>query len=460
MLSGVAAVATGQDHSAALKVDGSLWTWGDNTHGQIGDGTTRNRLKPFRVMIGVVALAAGGSVTLALKTDGTLWAWGYNREGGLGDGTSQNRTRPIRVMAGVVAMAAGGFHTLARTNDGNLWAWGSNRWGRLGDGTRTDRLTPVRVIGFGPTDSVPRAPSSLVARTVSAARIDLRWADNSSDEQGFRVERRHGTDNWTEIATLGPNATSYANSGLRSGTTYSYRVSAYNTSGNSGYSNTATATTPGTRPCEDGQIPINVGATVAGRLSTTDCFANLTRPGHYRDNHVLQAIAGRTYSIELSSSTFDTYLNLLATGATILASDNDGGGGTNSRIIYRATSTRTLRIQATSNFTGATGSYVLSLREGSGPSGPAAPSNLVARAASRNQINLTWRDRSTNEQGFRIERKIGTAPWVQIAEVAANTTSYANVGLSPNTAYRYRVRAFNAGGTSTDPTATAVRTPR
>jgi hypothetical protein len=91
---------------------------------------------------------------------------------------------------------------------------------------------------------------------------------------------------------------------------------------------------------------------------------------------------------------------------------------------------------------------------------PAAPTSLVARAASRNQINLTWADRSSNEQGFRIERKIGSAAWVQIAVVAANTTSFASTGLTPNTTYRYRVRAFNTGGTSAYATSTAVKTPR
>jgi predicted phage tail protein len=91
---------------------------------------------------------------------------------------------------------------------------------------------------------------------------------------------------------------------------------------------------------------------------------------------------------------------------------------------------------------------------------PAAPAGLTATAVSRVEIRLEWTDRATNEQGFRIERKIGAGRWVPIATVQANTTQFANVGLTPNTRYRYRVRAFNPAGASAWTTSAAVRTPR
>jgi hypothetical protein len=103
---------------------------------------------------------------------------------------------------------------------------------------------------------------------------------------------------------------------------------------------------------------------------------------------------------------------------------------------------------------------VIVSEDGAAVAKPSAPTNLVARAASRTQINLTWRDNANNEQGFRVERKIGTGLWTQIVELPANTTSYANGGLTRNTSYRYRVRAFNAGGTSAWVTSAAVKTPR
>ncbi|WP_147443420.1 kelch-like protein [Corallococcus sp. AB011P] len=151
-LTGVAALATGYYHSLALKQDGTVWAWGRNEYGQLGDGTVTNRPTPVQVqgLTGVAALAAGGFASLALKQDGTVWAWGYNGNGELGDGTTTNRPTPVQVqgLTGVAALAAGGYHALALTQNGTVWAWGRNVEGQLGDGTVTDRLTPVRVPGL------------------------------------------------------------------------------------------------------------------------------------------------------------------------------------------------------------------------------------------------------------------------------------------------------------------------
>jgi len=139
-------LAGGGAHSLAIKTDGSLWAWGDNQYGQLGDGTTTNRLTPVQVLTGVAAVAVGDLHSLALKTDGSLWAWGVNGDGELGDGTTTQRLTPVQVLTGVAAVAAGGYHSLALKTDGSLWAWGSNSGGELGDGTTTQRLTPVQVL--------------------------------------------------------------------------------------------------------------------------------------------------------------------------------------------------------------------------------------------------------------------------------------------------------------------------
>jgi hypothetical protein len=91
---------------------------------------------------------------------------------------------------------------------------------------------------------------------------------------------------------------------------------------------------------------------------------------------------------------------------------------------------------------------------------PRAPSNAVARLAARDQIALSWRDNANNEQGFRIERKVGSGRWAQIGQVPANAGNFRDPGLKPNTVHRYRVRAFNASGTSGFAASGAVRTPR
>ena len=124
-------ISGGGYHSLALKKDGTVWAWGHNEYGQLGDGTqTLGRLTPVQVsgLSGVIAIAAGEYHSLALKSDGTVWAWGGNYEGQLGDGTTNNKLTPVQVsgLSGVIAIAASYRHSLALKSDGTVWAWGSN----------------------------------------------------------------------------------------------------------------------------------------------------------------------------------------------------------------------------------------------------------------------------------------------------------------------------------------------
>ena len=148
-LSGVAAIAGGGSQSLALLADGTVRAWGNNSSGQLGDGTTSDRLTPVPVsgLSGVVAIAAGYDHSLALLADGTVRAWGNNSSGQLGDGTTSDRLTPVPVsgLSGVVAIAAGYDHSLALLADGTVRAWGGNSYGQLGDGTTTNRTTPVPV---------------------------------------------------------------------------------------------------------------------------------------------------------------------------------------------------------------------------------------------------------------------------------------------------------------------------
>ena len=147
------AVSAGAMHTVALKSDGTLWTWGNNDFGQLGNGNFRARRGPRQVSGGGhtwAAVAAGWGHTAALKSDGTLWIWGDNASGQLGDGSNTNRNTPVQVSGGEntwVAVAAGGNHTVALKLDGTLWGWGWNDTGQLGDGSYTDRNIPVQVSG-------------------------------------------------------------------------------------------------------------------------------------------------------------------------------------------------------------------------------------------------------------------------------------------------------------------------
>jgi len=150
-LTGVTAVATGENHSLALKSDGTVWAWGNNANGRLGDGTTTDRLTPVQVssLTGVSSITAGNYHSVALKSDGTVWAWGQNNDGQLGDGTTTDRLTPVQVLTGATAIAAGNYHSVALKSDGTVWAWGYNGHGQLGDGTTENRLTPVQAKGEG-----------------------------------------------------------------------------------------------------------------------------------------------------------------------------------------------------------------------------------------------------------------------------------------------------------------------
>lgn len=143
---GYAQVAAGGAHTVAIKSDGSLWAWGANSFGQVGDGTTIYRNQPVQIGSGYAQVAAGYTYTVAVKTDGTLWAWGENNDGELGDGTTMQRDNPVQIGSGYAQVAAGRFHTVAIKRDGTLWVWGLNNAGQLGLGSSVTRqLSPVQV---------------------------------------------------------------------------------------------------------------------------------------------------------------------------------------------------------------------------------------------------------------------------------------------------------------------------
>jgi alpha-tubulin suppressor-like RCC1 family protein len=152
-------VACGSSHTAAIKTDGTLWTWGKNTNGQLGDNTTINRSSPVQTIAGgtnwkqVAVAPQGVAVTACIKTDGTLWNWGDNGYGRLGDNTQTNRSSPIQTIAfgtNWKSVDCGSSHAAAIKTDGTLWSWGANDlYGNLGDNTRINRSSPVQTITRG-----------------------------------------------------------------------------------------------------------------------------------------------------------------------------------------------------------------------------------------------------------------------------------------------------------------------
>ncbi|WP_332908492.1 RCC1 domain-containing protein [Paenibacillus roseus] len=187
------AVDAGGGHSLELKSDGTVWAWGANGDGQLGDGTTTQRTTPVQVsgLTNVIAVAGGSNHSLAVKQDGTVWAWGYNRYGQLGDGTTIQRTTPVQVsgLTNVISVVAGDHHSLAIKQDGTVWVWGYNSFGQLGDGTKSDRTTPVQVSGLNNVISVSAAREHSLA--LKQDGTIWTWGNNNRGQlgDGTRSER-------------------------------------------------------------------------------------------------------------------------------------------------------------------------------------------------------------------------------------------------------------------------------
>jgi alpha-tubulin suppressor-like RCC1 family protein len=163
-LTDITAIAAGEEHTVALREDGTVWAWGINWEGTLGDGTQTRTSDAVQAQIaGCRAIAAGGRATFALREDETIgfvmvWAWGDNYAGQLGEGrTAPHKITPVQVkgeegdgvLTEVRALAAGMGHTAALKKDGTVWAWGSGTRGRIGDGDTAARYTPVQVKGTG-----------------------------------------------------------------------------------------------------------------------------------------------------------------------------------------------------------------------------------------------------------------------------------------------------------------------
>jgi len=148
-------VSNSRYDTRAIKTDGTLWSWGLNVYGQLGDNTTNDKPTPVPIFAGGTnwkQVASGVERVAAIKTDGTLWVWGYNNRGQLGDNTTTQRQTPVTTFAGGTnwkQVACGGYHTAAIKTDGTLWIWGRNAYAQLGDNTTVNKTTPVTTFAGG-----------------------------------------------------------------------------------------------------------------------------------------------------------------------------------------------------------------------------------------------------------------------------------------------------------------------
>lgn len=190
-LTNIVSIAAGNSYGLALKSDGTVWAWGKNDHGQLGDGTwTLNRMTPVQVsgLTDVVSIAAGFGHSLAVKSDGTVWSWGSNGCGQLGDQTTVVRNTPVQVcgefapFTDVISVAAGYAHSLALKSDGTIWAWGSNYYDQLGDLSTGDRRMPAYINYI--SDIVGIAAGAYHSLAINEYGAVYAWGDNSSGQIG------------------------------------------------------------------------------------------------------------------------------------------------------------------------------------------------------------------------------------------------------------------------------------
>ena len=276
----ITAPATVQAYFVELAAppSGTVWAWGLNTSGELGDGTSgTNRLNPVQTvgLSNVTAILGGNSRGMALDTNGNVWTWGWNGSGQLGDGTTITRLTPVRVssISNITAIAMGLNHTVALQNNGTVWAWGGNNYGAIGDGTRgTNRVSPLQVLGLSNVTAI--ATGDYETYAVKSNATVWAWGYNNSGQSGdgtggtYRLSPVQvlGLSNVTAI-TVGRNSGSgdYVLARKDDSTVWAWGANQFGQLGNG--TNTASYATPTPTPAQvklaDGSALSNVTTVVA-----------------------------------------------------------------------------------------------------------------------------------------------------------------------------------------------------
>lgn len=217
----ITAIAVGNNHNLVLTSDGTVYAWGDNNYGKIGQGVVSGKyLTPEQVkasaaasdyLTDVVAIAAGFGHSVALKSDASVWAWGRNSDGELGNNDkpnssaypSQVKDSPTTDLMDVTAVAVGAYHCFAMKAGGGVWAWGDNAQGQLGDGSNVDRAVAGQIAAWtGVTSIVGGELHTLALKPDSTV---LACGDNYYRQLGDST----GTDHWTPVQVWAPGGSGF-----------------------------------------------------------------------------------------------------------------------------------------------------------------------------------------------------------------------------------------------------------
>ncbi len=283
-------------------------------------------------------------------------------------------------------------------------------------------------------ETVPATPSDLKAIAQGTDRINLTWRDNSTNESGFKVERRKSTELvWSEIARTGANDVDYQDNGLQQNTTYYYRVRSYNVTGNSDYSLEASATTEA--------IPVPATPSEFSAVATSQTEISLT----WKDN------SSNENGFTLLRNKFGSDVVFVIPVAAGQTGYSDTPLEPNTKYVYR--------LFAFNNISGNSDTVQTSAITLQIPN-PAAPSDVKAIIYPDGKVVVTWKDNSDNESSFEVQRLsvpyIGIPNWSIACTVGANATS-AQDRVDSTRSYSYRVAAVNAGGRATSPAVAAEK---
>ncbi|MCB1122029.1 MAG: fibronectin type III domain-containing protein, partial [Verrucomicrobiae bacterium] len=276
------------------------------------------------------------------------------------------------------------------------------------------------------------APTNLAATAASDRQINLSWTDNSTNETSFRVQRRQGSSSWAEIVSLAPNSTSYSDSGLAQETSYSYRILASNNGAFSSPSNEASATTQGEpAPTPPANLVASARTMSQIDLSWSDTSSNET---WFR----IQRRVG--------SGNWADLVDLAANSTNY----SDTGLSSNTSYTYRMRAGNATGLSTLSNEASATT-----------PTEPVpnGPTNLQNASPDFSKISLSWTDNANDESGYRIQRKVGSNNFEQIAQLPAGTTSFEDTEITDYQTYVYYVYAYNDIGSSAFSNLLAVDIP-
>ncbi len=340
-----------------------------------------------------------------------------------------------------------------------------------------------------PPTTPPQDPSNLVATSPVGSEVQLSWNDNSNNEAEFDIERSTDGTNWTQIATVGVNVTTYNDTTVQALTEYFYRVRASNSIGPSGYTNIASATTPGVQSIGtgdgllgqyysgnsfdfSGQTPLltRVDPTIDFNWNTVGPDPSVGQTNYtVRWTGEIQAQYSQAYTFSTFS---DDGIRVILNGQTIIDDETYHGAtkDTSAAIDLQAGKSYTIEIDYFQG--GGLAEAILDWASPSTPeqvvpqsqlfsgSAPAAPVLQSPVAASGTQIDLAWTESSTDATGFEIDRKLGAGgTYAVVAVVPPTTTSYLDAGLSPNLTYYYQVRALNFGADSPYSNEVSLTTP-